>query len=75
MVSFGHNHFARRVIMQYASNVSTLPTAFAVLLAPEAMETSDFEGLHEWLEERRDQVEIMVAAHERLPEVFGQFVE
>jgi hypothetical protein len=54
--------------------MSAAPTTFAVLLVPEAMETADFAELNEWLKERRDQIEIMVAAHEGLAEVFGQLV-
>jgi hypothetical protein len=55
--------------------MNTVPTAFAVLLVPETMETADFADLNEWLDERRDQIDTMMAAHERLAEVFGAMAE
>jgi hypothetical protein len=60
--------------MQTTSEISSMPAAFAILLAPEAM-TGVFSELQEWFEERRDQVGLMVAAHKSLTEAFGQLAE
>jgi hypothetical protein len=59
--------------MQTTSEISSMPAAFAIMLAPEAM-TGVFSELQEWFEEQRDQVGQMMAAHESLTEVFGQLV-